>query len=75
MKMTKIIGIMVLAFGVLALAYGSFTFTTENHQTRLGSLTLSFKEKETVYIPIWGGVAAIIVGGGMLLYPFAKKAK
>ena len=32
----------------------------------------SFKEKETVNIPLWAGVAAVVVGGVMLLTPMLR---
>jgi hypothetical protein len=37
--------------GALGLAYGSFS-TKENHETKIGPVELSVKEKETVNIPV-----------------------
>jgi LPXTG-motif cell wall-anchored protein len=31
------------------------------------------KEKETVNIPVWGGVGAIVLGGGLLLLGSKKR--
>ena len=62
----KILAIALIVGGVLGLVYGSFTYTKETHEAKLGSLELSVKDKETVNIPIWAGVGAIVVGGVML---------
>jgi hypothetical protein len=33
---------------------------------------LSVKEKETINIPVWAGVAAIVVGGILLVVPLKR---
>ena len=63
----RMIGIVVLAVGILALAYGGFSYTKETHDAKVGSLELSFKEKQTVNVPAWAGVAAIAAGAALLL--------
>jgi hypothetical protein len=65
----KIAGIALIVAGLLGLAYGGFTFTKETHDTKIGPLELSLKDKERVNIPIWAGVAAVVAGGVMLLMP------
>lgn len=67
MNPLRLAAIVLIAAGVLGLAYGSFTYTKETHDAKLGPIDLSFKEKERVNIPIWVGVGAIVVGGGVLL--------
>ena len=59
-------GIALLLAGVLGLIYGNFSYTKETHEAKIGALELSVKDKETVNIPVWAGVAAIVVGGGLL---------
>ena len=44
-------------------------YTTETHEAKIGPIELSVKDKETVNVPIWAGVAAIVVGGLLLLVP------
>jgi hypothetical protein len=65
----RIAGIALIASGILGLVYGSFSYTKERHEARIGSLEISLKETETVNVPIWAGVGAIVVGGFLLLAP------
>ena len=67
MNALKMVAIVLIAAGVLALVYGGFTYTRETHDAKLGPLELSVKDKETVNIPVWAGVGAIVLGGGLLL--------
>jgi hypothetical protein len=48
--------------GVLALAYGGFTYTKETHDAKIGPIEFSVQEKETVNIPIWAGAGALALG-------------
>ncbi|HEX2226972.1 MAG TPA: hypothetical protein VHM64_07510 [Candidatus Binatia bacterium] len=72
MTAVKIVGMVLIIAGVLALVYGGFSFTKETHQAKLGPLELQVKEKETVNIPVWAGVGAIAVGAALLLVPLKK---
>jgi multidrug transporter EmrE-like cation transporter len=67
MSTFKIVGIVLIVAGALGLAYGSFSYTKETHQAKLGPIELSVAEKETVNIPVWAGLGAIIIGGALLL--------
>jgi multidrug transporter EmrE-like cation transporter len=67
MNSTKIIAIVLIVAGVLGLAYGKFSYTKETHQAKVGPLELNVKDKETVNIPQWAGIGAIVVGAGLLL--------
>ena len=69
MNAVKILGLVLLVAGTLALVYRSFSYTKDTHQAKLGPLEFSLKEKETVNIPTWAGVGAIVVGGILLLVP------
>ena len=69
MSAVKILAIALIAAGTLGLVYGNFSYTKETHEAKLGGLELSVKDKETVNIPVWAGVGAIVVGGLLLLVP------
>ena len=63
----KIVAIVLIVAGTLGLVYGKFSYTKDSHNTKLGPLELSVKEKETVNVPAWAGVGAIAAGTLMLL--------
>jgi len=67
MNAVKMAAIVLIAGGVLGLVYGSFSYTKDTHDVKLGPIELSVKDKETVNIPVWAGVGAIVIGGGLLL--------
>ena len=66
MSSTKIIAIVLIVAGALGLAYGKFSYTKESHDAKVGPIELSVKDKETVNIPMWAGIGAIVVGAGVL---------
>lgn len=68
MDAIKAFGIILIIAGALGLAYGGFTYTKETHDVKIGPLEMSIKDKETVNIPVWGGVGAILVGGLLLVF-------
>ena len=67
MNASKLLGIALIAAGVLGLVYGSFSYTKETHEAKLGPIEMSMKEKETVAVPVWAGVGAIVAGAALLL--------
>ena len=69
MSAIKIAAIALIVAGILGLAYGKFSYTKETHEAKIGSLELSMKDKETVNIPVWAGVGAIVIGGLLFLVP------
>ncbi|MDO9049308.1 MAG: hypothetical protein Q7U66_16440 [Methylobacter sp.] len=66
MSAVKIIAIVLIVAGLLGLVYGSFSYTRETQQAKLGPLELSVKDTQTVYVPVWAGVGAIMAGGLLL---------
>jgi uncharacterized membrane protein YidH (DUF202 family) len=73
MSAVKIIAIVLIAAGTLGLAYGGFRYTKQTHTTTLGPIELAVKDRQTVNIPIWVGVGAIIAGGLLLVIPVSRK--
>lgn len=67
MNAIKMAAIALIVAGVLGLAYGSFSYTKDTHEAKLGPIQLSVTEKQTVNIPVWAGVSAIVIGGVLLL--------
>lgn len=72
MNAVKMVAIALILGGALALMYGGFSYTKETQQVKLGPLELSVKEKQTVNIPIWAGVGALLIGGALFLFGSKK---
>jgi len=69
LSVLKIVAVLLIVAGIAGLLYGNFTYTRATHEAKLGPLDLSVKEKRTVNIPLWAGVAAIVAGGLLLVVP------
>ena len=63
----RIAAFVLIVAGALGLAYGSFSYTKDTHEAKIGPVELAVKEKETVNVPQWAGIAAIVCGGALLL--------
>lgn len=66
MNSFKFLAIALIVAGALGLSYGSFSYTTETTQAKLGPLELSTTDNETFNVPVWAGVGAIALGGLLL---------
>ena len=67
MNPTKLVAIVLIIAGVLGLVYGGFSYTKNTTAVKLGPIELAVKEKQTVNVPLWAGIAAIAVGGLLLV--------
>ena len=63
----RIIAIILIALGALALAYGGFSYTQDKTAAKIGPFELNVKETRTVPIPLWAGIAGIVAGGVLLV--------
>jgi drug/metabolite transporter (DMT)-like permease len=63
----KILAIVLIVAGVLALVYGGFSYVKETNTTKIGPIKITTQDKERVNIPLWAGVGAIAVGAALLL--------
>jgi len=68
MNPVKVIAIVLMVGGMLDLVYGGFSYTKGTTVVKLGPLEVSAKEKQTVNVPMWVGVGAIVVGGLLLVF-------
>ncbi len=67
MNPVKVIAIALIIGGILGLVYGGFSYTKDTTVVKLGPLEVSAKERQTVNVPMWTGVGAIVVGGLLLV--------
>ena len=73
MSAGKLLGLLLVVAGAAALIYHRVTYVRESHETRIGPVELSVKNRETVDIPTWAGVGAIAVGAALLLAGGGRK--
>jgi len=69
MNALRLVAIALIVAGGLGLAYGGFSYTKETQEAKIGPLELTVKDRQTVNIPVWAGVAAIVAGALLLLVP------
>jgi LPXTG-motif cell wall-anchored protein len=72
MSAIKMAAIVLIVAGASSLIYGGFSYTKETHRAQLGALELAVKDRETIDIPVWVGVGAVVAGGLVL---FVRKRK
>ena len=63
MGSTRLVAIVLVVAGALALLYNGFTYTTRDTAAKAGPLELKVEKEHTVFVPVWAGVAAVLVGG------------
>ena len=67
MNPIKLVAVALIVAGLLGLVYGGFSYTKDTTVVKLGPIEISAKEKQTVNVPLWAGVGAIVVGGLLLV--------
>ena len=67
MNTIRLIAIALIVAGVLGLVYGGFSYTKDTTAFKLGPIELSVREKQTVNVPMWAGIGAIVMGGLLLV--------
>ena len=72
MNALKIPAMVLIVAGVLGLVYGSFSYTKQTHDVKVGPIEMSVQDKQTVNVPVWAGVGAIMIGAALLLFGARK---
>ena len=68
---TSVLGMILIAVGVLALAYQGFTYTKHEQVAQIGDLQVTADTQKTVYLPpIFGGLALL---AGIVLVAIGRK--
>jgi TRAP-type C4-dicarboxylate transport system permease small subunit len=68
MNAARIVGVVLIVAGALALLYGGFSYTKDTTAVKLGPLELSVKEKQNVNVPVWAGIGAVVIGAALLVF-------
>jgi TRAP-type C4-dicarboxylate transport system permease small subunit len=63
----RLIAIILIVLGALALIYGGFSYTQDKTAVKLGAFELNVKETKTVPVPLWAGIAGVVAGGVLLV--------
>jgi hypothetical protein len=63
----RVAGIILLVAGLLAVAYGGFSYTKDETAAKIGPLEIQVQEKERVNVPLWVGIGAAVAGAVLLI--------
>ena len=69
--MTRIFGLVLIAFGLIGLVWGGVNYTTREKVVDIGPLHVSGDKTHTIPLPPIAGVVALI--GGIVLLVAGKK--
>ena len=69
----KALGIVLMIAGVLALAYGGFSYTTHKKAIDMGPLQVERTKQHTVLLPPLVGLGALVIGG-VLVFAGGRRA-
>lgn len=72
MNAVKVVAAVLILAGIFGLVSGRFSYTRETQEAKLGPFELSVKDTQTVNVPVWAGVGAIVAGGVLLLFASRK---
>jgi hypothetical protein len=63
----RVVGIVLLVVGLLAVAYGGFSYTKDETAAKIGPVEIQVQEKERVNIPLWAGIVTAVAGAVLLV--------
>lgn len=72
MNAARITGIVLIVLGLAGFFTGGFSFTKDTTAAKLGPIQLTVEEKESVNIPQWLSLGAIVLGAVVLVVGFKK---
>jgi hypothetical protein len=71
--MVKIVGILLIVLGVIALAYGGISYTKREKVVDIGPIEATAETRETIPLPpILGGLA---LAGGVILLIYGSRTR
>jgi uncharacterized membrane protein len=66
MRLVQLIGVALIVAGILAVVYNRFSYTKDETAASVGPVNITVAERQTVFIPDWAGLVAIVLGGAMV---------
>lgn len=73
MKPLSILGLVLIALGLAALAYQGFTYKSRETVLDIGPITATAERQKTVPIPPIVGIVAVVAGAGLLIAGSRKR--
>ena len=71
--MTKLMGVVLIVLGVVALAYGGISYTRREKVVDIGPIEATAERRETIPLPpLLGGLA---LAGGVVLLIYGTKSR
>jgi uncharacterized membrane protein YidH (DUF202 family) len=67
MRIAAIVGILLIVFGILALAVPSITFFTHERVVDTGFFAIDMQRPHTIFLNPAAGIVALVVGAVLLL--------
>ena len=67
MKPISVVGLVLIIAGIVGLALGHFSFTTEKKIIDVGPITATTEEHHSIPIPDIAGVVAVVAGAVLLI--------
>lgn len=75
MRLRHFTGVLLILFGLLVLAYGSYIYNRNVNAIQNTSVLLSMSDRSNLYMPFWVGIVSVITGGFLLLLRLKKNGK
>lgn len=72
MNAMRIGGVILIVLGLAGFFTGGFSFTKNTTQAQIGPLKLQVQEQESVNVPQWLSLGAVVLGGVLLVMGFRR---
>ena len=70
MRWSKVIGVVLLALGLLTILLRTVGTTRETQSVESAGIEIRYEKEERLPIPMWVGVGLAVAGGALLLVPW-----
>ncbi|SDU13114.1 hypothetical protein SAMN05444156_2141 [Verrucomicrobium sp. GAS474] len=64
----KVAGIVLIAFGALALIYQGFSYTQTKKDAQIGPVSIQHDETKNVWVPPVVGIVCLAAGAGLIVF-------
>lgn len=69
MSWSKVLGVVLLALGLLTILLRTFGTTRETQSVESAGVEIRYEREERLPIPMWLGIGLAVAGGALLLVP------